>query len=355
MPPQPCIETLALFTVGAGAAAAALLVDPYSGSDGSLLWKDPAPYRIVAAIVWIGIGVLLAAGYSVLTTVWVAVSVCVRAVLILLTFINGEHQVSTVAAQGSLALVTVAAGFLSVYRSCQAPSEEGMLPLSTIEEVEANHDEDLFPDGVSGCCGWARAYYRMHEELCDQAAQIQEAGKQKALKQENQKAEISMRDSLQNLYSYVLALCPKEPLIMGIVVSVLLTAGSFAQPYVTGKLYDDVIEAARNPDHSTDNVFRYLIYVGCLLVFNYVGNILVGILFAVAAHTTITRLRIRMYGNAIEQDCSFYDGHSSGELSSRLINDSSQLQYLAQFTTQNSLTAIIKLFGSLFAMYGTHW
>lgn len=164
-----------------------------------------------------------------------------------------------------------------------------------------------------------------------------------------------MSTSLRNLYAYVLALCPKEPLIMGIITSILLTAASFAQPYVTGKLYDDVIAASQSPDHTSNTIMPYLLCVAGLLVFNYIGTILVGILFAVAAHTTITRLRIRMYANSMEQDSAFYDRHCSGEMSSRLINDSGQLQYLAQFTTQNSLSAIIKLFGSLFAMYGTHW
>ena len=44
-----------------------------------------------------------------------------------------------------------------------------------------------------------------------------------------------------------------------------------------------------------------------------------------------------------------------GELSSRLINDSATLQYLAQFTTQNTLQSIIKFFGALAAMFFTRW
>ena len=108
---------------------------------------------------------------------------------------------------------------------------------------------------------------------------------------------------------------------------------------------------------------------------------LVGILFALAAHTTLTRLRNRMFLNVMQQDVNFYDSHSSGELSSRLINDSGQLQTLAQFTTQQflqviessidcsmqrsidgsmdcsiecSVQAAVQLVGSLCAMYFTH-
>ena len=64
-----------------------------------------------------------------------------------------------------------------------------------------------------------------------------------------------------------------------------------------------------------------------------------GIGFAVAAHTTITRLRIRMFRNLAQQEAAFYDHHRSGELSSRLINDSGALQYLAQFVSQSFIQA----------------
>lgn len=38
---------------------------------------------------------------------------------------------------------------------------------------------------------------------------------------------------------------------------------------------------------------------------------------------------------------AFYDAHTSGELSSRLINDSGQLQTLVQFVSQNALQASV--------------
>ena len=44
----------------------------------------------------------------------------------------------------------------------------------------------------------------------------------------------------------------------------------------------------------------------------------------------------------------------SGELSSRLINDSGQLQTLTQFVSQNVLKATINITGGLVAMYLTH-
>merc|ERR1719210_1616137 len=86
----------------------------------------------------------------------------------------------------------------------------------------------------------------------------------------------------------------------------------------------------------------------------YVCEILVGILFAIAGHTTVTRLRIKLFRNLTRQEIAFYDAHVSGELSSRLINDSAALSNLTQFTTQTFLGAIVKFFGSLVSMYMTH-
>ena len=84
----------------------------------------------------------------------------------------------------------------------------------------------------------------------------------------------------------------------------------------------------------------WLLLVSGLYAASWLFEILVGILFAMAAHTTLTRLRNRMFLNLVQQDIAFYDAHVSGELSSRLINDSGQLQGLAQFTTQQLLQAV---------------
>jgi len=56
----------------------------------------------------------------------------------------------------------------------------------------------------------------------------------------------------------------------------------------------------------------------------------------------------------VRQEIAFYDMHVSGELSSRLINDSSSLSNLVQFTTQTLFGAFVKFFGSLLSMYLTH-
>lgn len=101
-------------------------------------------------------------------------------------------------------------------------------------------------------------------------------------------------------------------------------------------------------------LFEPILLLSVLMFSSYLCEIMVGILFAICGHTTVTRLRIKLFQNLTEQEIAFYDSHVSGELSSRLINDSQALSSLTQFTTQTVLGAVVKFAGSLLAMFATH-
>ncbi|CAK0838143.1 unnamed protein product, partial [Prorocentrum cordatum] len=154
----------------------------------------------------------------------------------------------------------------------------------------------------------------------------------------------------------VFSLCPLNLLGGGMFVSVVLTILSFLQPFFQGKLVDIAVDAFNKGE--TDDIWPKLMpgltWVALSMLGSYLCEIVVGILFAVCGHTTVTRLRIKLFRNLTEQEIAFYDSHVSGELSSRLINDSAALSSLTQFTTQTMLGAIVKFVGSLVAMYMTH-
>ena len=126
-----------------------------------------------------------------------------------------------------------------------------------------------------------------------------------------------------------------------------------------GRLFDAAVNAYHNHTDVSE-AFRgeigpLLGAMGGLYGLAWGMEVVVGILFAVAAHTALTRLRCAMFANLVQQDVAFYDAHVSGELSSRLINDSGQLQTLVQFVTQDVLKATVRIVGGLLAMYLTHW
>ena len=160
------------------------------------------------------------------------------------------------------------------------------------------------------------------------------------------------------LRKHLWRLVPKLPLAFGGLASILLTTASFLAPYFQGKLFDAAVDAyhTHQPVEKAfvNDLLPYLITIGGLYFLSWALEVAVGILFAVSAHTALTRLRVAMFANLIQQDVAFYDRHVSGELSSRLINDSGQLQTLTQFVSQNVLQAGVRITGGLVAMYLTH-
>lgn len=168
-----------------------------------------------------------------------------------------------------------------------------------------------------------------------------------------------MADSMRLLRREVFSLCPLHTLFAGVVVSMCLTILSFMVPWIQGKLVDIAMGGLQDRLHGKQvDIVALLtpgiINVAIIMFFGYICEIIVGILFAICGHTTVTRLRIKLFRNLTVQEVAFYDSHVSGELSSRLINDSAALSSLTQFTTQTLLGAIVKFVGSLVAMYTTH-
>lgn len=172
-------------------------------------------------------------------------------------------------------------------------------------------------------------------------------------------APLSPAEALAVLRRHLWRLCPKAPLLFGGLSSIVLTAASFGAPYVQGRLFDAAVNAYHNgtasvADAFSEDIAPLLGVMGGLYGLTWAMEISVGILFAVAAHTALTRLRIAMFANLVQQDTAFYDRHTAGELSSRLINDSGQLQALTQFVTQNALQGSVRVIGGLATMYATH-
>ena len=229
--------------------------------------------------------------------------------------------------------------------------------------------ERVLPRGIS--CGRAlHLMHRAHVELMAEAKTLQmgDAEKEDAQRKPTQ-ADAAANVGHENqqppdkppiavLREHLWSLCPKPQLFLGMLCSVLLTSASFAAPFVQGKVFDAAVDAYhRGADVShafSHDIAPLLAVIGGLYGLSWLLEIAVGILFAVSAHTALTRLRCAMFSNLVQQDVSFYDSHVSGELSSRLINDSGQLQTLTQFVSQNILQSAVRIAGGLTAMYLTH-
>lgn len=232
------------------------------------------------------------------------------------------------------------------------------LPWRQLQGERLSQDPDW---DQAGC--WAWSYVRLHNRLLEQAKIIQSEGQQAQEEQHGRSGfeAPSIRSSLKLLKNEVFSLCPMNFLISGILISFILTSLSFMIPWIQGQLIDVAVDAAaryaKGGPEAVDigaELFEPILVLSVLMFSSYFCEILVGILFAICGHTTVTRLRIKLFQNLTEQEIAFYDSHVSGELSSRLINDSQALSSLTQFTTQTVLGALVKFAGSLVAMFATH-
>lgn len=206
---------------------------------------------------------------------------------------------------------------------------------------------------------WGRAYMGMHHHLITEAHNIQaeQTATQEAAQASRQEETPSIASSLKMLWVEVFSLTPKGCLFSGVAVSFVLTLLNFVSPLIQGQLVDAAVSLLNRSAPESDIWPTLLPRIGIYVVLlfgSYTGEVMVGILFAISGHTTVSRLRIKLFRNLVRQEIAFYDMHVSGELSSRLINDSGALSNLVQFTTQTLLGALVKFIGSLLSMYLTH-
>mmetsp|Transcript_104379 Transcript_104379/g.164716 ORF Transcript_104379/g.164716 Transcript_104379/m.164716 type:complete len:686 (-) Transcript_104379:325-2382(-) len=244
----------------------------------------------------------------------------------------------------------------------QNPEEEELTRIDWGEEQLSQEDGEALandPDWTPGC--WCTSYCRYHNFLVRTARDV--ATERQTNQTQSERAagqqEVTIASSMRLLRREVFSLCPLRYLIVGIFFSITLTILSFLVPYVQGRVVDVAVDSHNKHKAGQDvdiaNVLLpYLLWFGGFTLAGYLCEIIVGILFAICGHTTVTRLRIKLFKNLTIQEIAFYDAHVSGELSSRLINDSASLSSLTQFTTQTLLGAFVKFAGSLVAMYTTH-
>jgi hypothetical protein len=167
--------------------------------------------------------------------------------------------------------------------------------ISTHNPQVCLEEEQLFPL-ETGIWGWTAAYCKMNDDLIARAKVINSGGRpppqdSETAKQERKRLDGEFRESLDAVRRHVTELCPKLALAAGCITSTMLTVSGFLLPYFMGKLYDGVIETAKKPSsagaHSLNEHLPLLITIASIMVFNYLGSILVGIFFAIAAHTTV--------------------------------------------------------------------
>jgi ABC-type multidrug transport system fused ATPase/permease subunit len=140
-------------------------------------------------------------------------------------------------------------------------------------------------------------------------------------------------------------------LAAGTLCSLLLTSIAFVRPFFEGRLYDAVARSGA----SMGDLWPDLEVVGVTYLAGFFLNTGMGIFFAVAAHTTTTVLRKRLFASIVVQDIGFFDEATSGGVISRLMEDSSSIQHLITSSGDRLLQDVLKLVLGMATMLTFNW
>ncbi|MGX6977675.1 ABC transporter ATP-binding protein [Vagococcus elongatus] len=135
--------------------------------------------------------------------------------------------------------------------------------------------------------------------------------------------------------------------VLGLILSLATTGSSLLLPQLTRSLIDTAQLA--KIDRSMLLALLSLFAVQLLL------GALGGFFLRLAGETTVANLRNRVWRHLIRLPISYFDEHKSGEISSRLVNDTMIIKELVSGYFPSFITGMIQLVGALVILFLTDW
>lgn len=80
-----------------------------------------------------------------------------------------------------------------------------------------------------------------------------------------------------------------------------------------------------------------------------------GLILGIFGEDVVAKLRKEVWKKLLKMPVSYFDNTKTGEISSRLVNDTSQVKELLANTLPNSMTAILQFVGALIIMVSMDW
>ena len=160
-------------------------------------------------------------------------------------------------------------------------------------------------------------------------------------------------------------------LILGLVLMCCAEAATLATPIIIGKAYDalqtyffllgsnsnDAAEAETATTTATEEeqtMAEINLWMGISIAI-FVGSSCAGyargVLLGVVGERLVARLRAQTYASVLQQEIGFFDAHKTGEIVSRLGNDTQLLQQTVSTFLPESLIGTVKVVVSLILMF----
>ncbi|RWR73848.1 ABC transporter B family member 25 [Cinnamomum micranthum f. kanehirae] len=147
-------------------------------------------------------------------------------------------------------------------------------------------------------------------------------------------------------------------LIIATIALLIASTSSILIPKYGGKIIDIVSRDVRTPEQqqeALDAVKNTIIYIVAIVVVGSVCTALRSWLFVSASERVVARLRRNLFGHLINQEIAFFDVTRTGELLSRLSEDTQIIKNAATTNLSEALRNLTTAFIGLGFMFATSW
>ncbi|MBB1078437.1 ABC transporter ATP-binding protein [Limosilactobacillus sp. STM2_1] len=134
-------------------------------------------------------------------------------------------------------------------------------------------------------------------------------------------------------------------LIIGILLGFISTGANLFVPQLAQKLINDFRHIS-----PTLAVLTVIIFIAGLITSAFSG-----VLLGIFGENVVAKLRKRLWQKLLKMPVKYFDNVKTGEISSRLVNDTSQVKELLASTFPNAMTSILQFVGALVIMMAMDW
>ena len=152
--------------------------------------------------------------------------------------------------------------------------------------------------------------------------------------------------SFQDFFKLINQVHPKYwQLVVGTLAGLIATGANLIVPQFAQRIIN-------NFKHLNINL---VIITGIVFFGGVIISALSGCILGVFGEHVVSKLRDSLWARLLKMPVSYFDNTSTGEISSRLVNDTLQVKNLLANTLPNAITSLLQFFGAVVIMFMMDW
>lgn len=152
--------------------------------------------------------------------------------------------------------------------------------------------------------------------------------------------------SFRSFFSLINQLHPQYiKLFVGILLGFISTGANLFVPQLAQKLINNFKSIS-----PTLAILTVVIFIAGLIT-----SALSGLLLGIFGENVVSKLRKQLWQKLLKMPVKYFDNVKTGEISSRLVNDTSQVKDLLASTLPNAMTSLLQFVGALVIMLAMDW